>query len=33
MSDASLILFEVFLRSNRGLDHTHVGSVYASDHQ
>ncbi len=24
-------LFEVFVRSKRGLDHTHVGSVHAED--
>ncbi len=26
-------LFEVFIRSKRGLDHTHVGSLHAEDHQ
>jgi ring-1,2-phenylacetyl-CoA epoxidase subunit PaaB len=25
-------LFEVFVRSRRGLDHKHVGSIHASDH-
>lgn len=25
-------LFEVFIRSKRGLDHKHVGSLRASDH-
>ncbi len=33
MSESTLVLFEVFVRSNRGLDHQHVGSVYASDHE
>ncbi len=26
-------LFEVFLRSRRGLDHKHVGSLHAEDHE
>lgn len=26
-------LFEVFVRSKRGLDHKHVGSLHAEDHQ
>ena len=26
-------LFEVFIRSKRGLDHKHVGSLHAEDHQ
>lgn len=26
-------LFEVFIRSKRGLDHRHVGSLHAEDHQ
>ena len=26
-------LFEVFIRSRRGLDHKHVGSLHAEDHQ
>ena len=30
MSD--LQLFEVFLRPRRGLDHKHVGSLHAQDH-
>jgi ring-1,2-phenylacetyl-CoA epoxidase subunit PaaB len=25
-------LFEVFIRSKRGLDHKHVGSLHAEDH-
>jgi ring-1,2-phenylacetyl-CoA epoxidase subunit PaaB len=25
-------LFEVFIRSRRGLDHKHVGSLHAEDH-
>jgi ring-1,2-phenylacetyl-CoA epoxidase subunit PaaB len=25
-------LFEVFIRSKRGLDHRHVGSLHAEDH-
>ncbi len=28
-----LPLFEVFVRSKRGLDHKHVGSVHAEDHE
>lgn len=28
-----LQLFEVFVRSKRGIDHQHVGSVHASDHE
>jgi len=27
-----LPLFEVFVRSRRGLDHKHVGSLHAEDH-
>jgi ring-1,2-phenylacetyl-CoA epoxidase subunit PaaB len=26
-------LFEVFIRSKRGLEHRHVGSLHAEDHQ
>jgi ring-1,2-phenylacetyl-CoA epoxidase subunit PaaB len=26
-------LFEVFIRSKRGLDHRHVGSLHAQDHR
>jgi len=26
-------LFEVFVRSTRGLDHKHVGSLHAEDHR
>lgn len=26
-------LFEVFIRSRRGLDHKHVGSLHAQDHE
>ena len=26
-------LFEVFIRSTRGLDHRHVGSLHAEDHR
>jgi ring-1,2-phenylacetyl-CoA epoxidase subunit PaaB len=26
-------LFEVFIRSKRGLDHKHVGSLHAQDHE
>jgi len=28
-----MALFEVFLRSKRSLDHKHVGSLHANDHQ
>ena len=28
----TLPLFEVFIRSKRGLDHKHVGSLHAEDH-
>jgi len=31
MNQQSLPLFEVFIRSNRGLDHRHVGSLHAED--
>lgn len=33
MSDEILDLFEIFIRSKRGLDHKHVGSLHAKDHQ
>jgi ring-1,2-phenylacetyl-CoA epoxidase subunit PaaB len=29
----ALPLFEVFVRSKRGLDHRHVGSLHAEDHE
>ncbi|MEJ2760113.1 MAG: 1,2-phenylacetyl-CoA epoxidase subunit B [Gammaproteobacteria bacterium] len=29
----NLPLFEVFVRSRRGLDHKHVGSLHAEDHE
>ena len=29
----NLELFEVFIRSKRGLDHKHVGSLHAEDHE
>ncbi len=31
MTKAHLELFEVFIRSRRGLDHKHVGSLHAED--
>jgi len=31
MINDSMVLFEVFIRSRRGLDHKHVGSVHAED--
>lgn len=31
MSDDTMDLYEVFIRSRRGLDHKHVGSVHAED--
>ena len=31
MADSQLELFEVFIRSKRGLDHKHVGSLHAAD--
>lgn len=31
MNQHSLPLFEVFIRSKRGLDHRHVGSLHAQD--
>ncbi len=33
MTDEPMPLFEVFIRSKRGLDHRHVGSLHAQDHQ
>ena len=33
MSHTHMPLFEVFIRSKRGLDHKHVGSLHAEDHQ
>ena len=33
MSTENLQLFEVFLRARRGLDHKHVGSLHAEDHE
>ena len=32
MSDANMNLYEVFIRSKRGLDHKHVGSLHAEGH-
>ena len=32
MTAAATPLFEVFIRSKRGLDHRHVGSLHAEDH-
>jgi ring-1,2-phenylacetyl-CoA epoxidase subunit PaaB len=31
MSDYNMQLYEVFIRSRRGLDHKHVGSLHAED--
>lgn len=31
MNQQTLPLFEVFIRSKRGLDHRHVGSLHAED--
>jgi len=31
MNQQSLPLFEIFIRSKRGLDHRHVGSLHAED--
>lgn len=31
MTEANMHLYEVFLRSKRGLDHKHVGSLHAED--
>lgn len=33
MTTDSLDLYEVFIRSKRGLDHKHVGSLHAEDHE
>jgi len=33
MADNTLPLFEIFIRSRRGLDHKHVGSLHAQDHE
>lgn len=33
MAKDSIDLFEVFVRSKRGLDHKHVGSLHAEDHE
>jgi ring-1,2-phenylacetyl-CoA epoxidase subunit PaaB len=33
MTDAEWPLYEVFLRSKRGLNHVHVGSLHAADAQ
>ncbi len=33
MTQERLELFEVFIRSKRGLDHKHVGSLHAQDHE
>lgn len=33
MSLENLELFEVFIRSRRGLDHKHVGSLHAEDRE
>ena len=33
MTLEKLELFEVFVRSKRGLDHKHVGSLHAEDHE
>ena len=30
-NDSNMKLFEVFVRSRRGLDHKHVGSLHAED--
>jgi len=32
MNQSLLPLFEVFVRSKRGLDHKHVGSLHAEEH-
>ena len=31
MTESAMPLFEVFIRSKRGLDHRHVGSLHAQD--
>ena len=33
MTTEAMPLFEVFIRSKRGLDHHHVGSLHAEDHR
>lgn len=33
MSEQSLQLFEIFIRSRRGLDHKHVGSLHAEGYE
>ena len=33
MSLENLALFEVFIRPKRGLDHKHIGSLHAEDHE
>ena len=33
MSEPLLPLFEVFVRSRRGLDYKHAGSLHAEDHE
>jgi ring-1,2-phenylacetyl-CoA epoxidase subunit PaaB len=33
MTEHHMPLFEVFIRSKRGLDHKHVGSLHAEDHE
>ncbi len=33
MTEENLDLYEVFVRSRRGLDHKHVGSLRAEDHE
>ncbi len=33
MIEENLDLYEVFVRSRRGLDHKHVGSLRAEDHE
>ena len=33
MNKHTLPLFEIFVRSKRGLDHKHVGSLHAEDHE
>lgn len=32
-NNKELDLYEVFIRSRRGIDHKHVGSLHANDHQ
>ena len=33
MAEEKLDLYEVFVRSKRGLDHKHIGSLHAEDHE